>query len=474
VIEDDARHLLRTIKPNSIDLVITSPPYLNEKDYTRTTRLESVLLGFLRNKQDLRRLKQFLIRSNTRNVYKTDQDDWFVAGDEEIQAVAEAIEARRIELGKTSGFERLYAKVAKLYFGGMHRHLAQLRGVLRPGARLAFVVGDQASYLRVMIRTGKLLTDIAESLGYEVIGVDLFRTRLATATKEQLREEVVLLKWPEAKLWPHGGGNEIMTAYGRIVESIFQEKYSKGDQQVEFDRNDISSHAQKLGVALPKNIGNVVYSFRYRKDLPESIMREAPAEETWVIRGTGKGRYKFALAPLALIAPNEQLAITKIPDATPQIILRYSLNDEQALLAVIRYCRLIDIFTSTTCYSLQNHLRTTVAGIGQIETDEIYIGVDQRGAQYVFPVQVKGGKDKLGIIQIEQDIAMCREKFPSLICKPITAQFMSDDVIALFSFEQQNGELPKIQAEKHYKLIPSDDLTDAEVKSYGLRDIDSD
>ena len=203
-------------------------------------------------------------------------------------------------------------------------------------------------------------------------------------------------------------------------------------------------------------------------------MREAPAGETWIIRGTGKGKYKFVLVPLAPIAPNEQLAITKIPDATPQIILRYSLNDEQALLAIIRYSRLIDIFTRTTCYSLQNHLRTTVGGIGQIETDEVYIGVDQRGAQYVFPVQAKGGKDKLGIVQVEQDIAMCREKFPNLICKPIAAQFMSDDVIALFLFEQQDGELPKIQAEKHYKLIPSGNLTDTEVKSYGLRNVEPD
>src|SRR5208283_908278 len=97
---------------------------------------------------------------------------------------------------KTSGFERMYSRVTKLYFGGMARHLAALRRVLRPGARLAYVVGDQASYLRVMIRTGQLLAGIAESLGYEVAGLDLFRTRLATATKEQLREEVVVLRWP--------------------------------------------------------------------------------------------------------------------------------------------------------------------------------------------------------------------------------------------------------------------------------------
>jgi len=176
--------------------VITSPPYPNEKDYTRTTRLESVLLGFVEDKAQLRRLKQGLIRSNTRGVYRNDDDDGWVVDHPEIQRIAAAIEARRIELGKTSGFERMYARVTKLYFGGMARHLADLRNILRPGARLAYVVGDQASYLRVMIRTGQILADLAASLGYEVVGIDLFRTRVATATREQLREEVVKLKWP--------------------------------------------------------------------------------------------------------------------------------------------------------------------------------------------------------------------------------------------------------------------------------------
>jgi SAM-dependent methyltransferase len=194
----DARQIASVIEPDSIDVVITSPPYPNEKDYTRTTRLESVVLGFIESKADLRALKAGLVRSNTRNVYKGDSDDEWVAAHPEIQRIAEAIEARRLELGKTSGFERLYGKVTKLYFGGMARHLADLRTVLRPGARLGYVVGDQASYLRVMIRTGELLADIAQALGYEVVGIDLFRTRLATATRDQLREEVVVLRWPGA------------------------------------------------------------------------------------------------------------------------------------------------------------------------------------------------------------------------------------------------------------------------------------
>jgi tRNA G10 N-methylase Trm11 len=191
----DARQVTATVPPVSVDAVITSPPYPNEKDYTRATRLESVLLGFIKSKQDLRALKQQLVRSNTRSVYKRDDDDRAIAENSEVRRIAEEIEQRRIHLGKTSGFERMYARVTKLYFGGMARHLDDLRKVLKPGARLAYVVGDQASYLRVMIRTGRLLADLARSLGYTVEDIDLFRTRFATASGESLREEVVILRW---------------------------------------------------------------------------------------------------------------------------------------------------------------------------------------------------------------------------------------------------------------------------------------
>ena len=184
------------LAPESIDAVITSPPYPNEKDYTRTVRLESVLLGFLDDRDSLRAVKRDLVRSNTRSVYKHDDDDSWLEQFPKITELADQIEQKRQELGKTSGFERMYHRVTRLYFGGMARHLASLRTALRPGAQLAYVVGDQASYFRIMIRTGTLLAEIAERLGYELTGIDLFRTRAATATRSQINEEVVLLKWP--------------------------------------------------------------------------------------------------------------------------------------------------------------------------------------------------------------------------------------------------------------------------------------
>lgn len=191
----DARSVNGHLRKNSIDAIITSPPYPNEKDYTRTTRLESVLLGLVNSKAELRAMKKTLLRSNTRGVYKGDDDDKYVESIPEVQQIAKDIETRRKDLGKTSGFERMYARVTKLYFGGMAKHLLHLQPYLKPGAHLAYVVGDQASYLQVMIKTGRILGDIAKSIGYELEGIEPFRTRFSTATKADLNEEVVVLRW---------------------------------------------------------------------------------------------------------------------------------------------------------------------------------------------------------------------------------------------------------------------------------------
>ena len=191
----DSRSIAEELEPNSVDAVITSPPYPNEKDYSRTVRLESVMLDFMTDRSELQEQKKGLIRSNTRGVYVDDEDDKWIDDFPQVKELADKIEAKRKELGKTSGFEKYYHRVVRLYFGGMTRHLKDLRVALRPGAKLAYVVGDQASYFQIPIRTGEILADIAEQIGYEVNDIELFRTRQATATKDQLREEVVCLTW---------------------------------------------------------------------------------------------------------------------------------------------------------------------------------------------------------------------------------------------------------------------------------------
>lgn len=241
--------------------------------------------------------------------------------------------------------------------------------------------------------------------------------------------------------------------------------------ELAFSREDIVRIARKVGVTLPKNLGDVIYSFRYRAEVPESIKVKAPKGCEWIIRPAGRSQFVFVATSAATIQPSVSLVETKIPDATPGIIVMYALNDEQALLAKLRYNRLIDVFTGVTCYSLQSHLRTFVGNIGQTETDEIYVGVDKRGAHYVFPVQAKGTKDRISAVQIEQDIAMCRSKFPNLICGPVAAHFMKEDLIALFELDQTTAGIG-ISSEKHYLLVEPDKLSAEELAKYAVRNID--
>ncbi len=253
--------------------------------------------------------------------------------------------------------------------------------------------------------------------------------------------------------------------YSSILASVFEAKYRPGAREVDFERAEFQSAADALGIEIPANLGDLVYSFRYRAPLPASIQQTAGQGECWIIRPAGRGRYRFALVPDKPIVPNTNMTTIKVANSTPGVVEMYSMGDEQALLAKVRYNRLIDLFTGLTCYSLQNHLRTTAPEMGQVETDEIYIGVNKAGAHYVIPVQAKGGTDKIGIVQIEQDIAVCASRFPSLICRPIAAQFMADDEIALFEFGSDDNGVG-VSSERHYKLVRPDEISEADLTEY--------
>lgn len=253
--------------------------------------------------------------------------------------------------------------------------------------------------------------------------------------------------------------------YSQIIEALFREHYTPKRTEFEFRRDEIPEIAVQLGIALPKNLGDIIYSLRYRTAFPDSITSTAPEGMEWIIRPAGVAKYRFVLVPQWNLKPNPHLSLIKIPDATPGVIEKYAFSDEQALLARLRYNRLIDIFTGLTCYSLQNHLRTSVAELGQVETDEIYIGVDKQGVHYVVPVQAKGGTDKLSVVQIEQDVALAAEKFRGLVCRPVAAQFMQDEVIALFEFDWTEAGVT-VRNERHYRLVPSEEVTESDLASY--------
>lgn len=253
--------------------------------------------------------------------------------------------------------------------------------------------------------------------------------------------------------------------YGALIEKIFFDRYEEGVAALEFTREDIEDAAAALDIRLPKNLGDVLYSFRFRVALPEPIVATQDEGREWVIELAGRAQYRFRLVKANRIVPRDDLVTIAIPDATPELIRAYALDDEQALLAIVRYNRLIDTFLGLTTYSLQNHLRTTVQGIGQIEIDELYVGLDKRGCHYVIPVQAKGGKDQIGIVQTTQDIRFVEQRFPGMQCRAISAQFMSDQVVALFELTLLEDEI-RVVEERHYKLVPASDLDPTAIRAY--------
>ena len=259
--------------------------------------------------------------------------------------------------------------------------------------------------------------------------------------------------------------------YEQILTKVFFDHYVEDSRQVEFTRQDLINAAEELGLDRPLNVGDIPYSFRHRGLRPPSIMETAPHGETWIWRSGGTSIYRLVLVTDNPIAPNLNLAVTKVPDATPGIVAWHSQDDEQSLLARLRYNRLLDVFLGITCYSLQNHLRTTVEGIGQIETDEIYVGIDRRGAQYIVPVQAKSERDQIGRVQLEQDMALCEQRWGALICRPVAAQMMDNDTIALFEFEIQNDDV-RIVSERHYQLVELEQMTTEDLRSYRQRPAD--
>lgn len=250
--------------------------------------------------------------------------------------------------------------------------------------------------------------------------------------------------------------------YTQILELVFESAYTPGATEVAFGKPDLNHAADAIGVERVDNPADLIYSFRFRNPLPTAITEKAPEGHEWIIRGAGKSRYRMVAVPHQVrVKPRVGLITTKVPDSTPELIRSSALGDEQALLALVRYNRLLDIFLGITTYSLQNHLRTTVRGVGQVEVDELYVGLDRYGVQYILPVQAKGGSDEIGLTQIEQDLGVCAEKWPTMEARSIAVQFMEGHKIAMFELGLQDEQVAVIR-EAHYRLVPFADITEAD------------
>jgi len=194
IIEADSRRIGEILDPDSVSMVITSPPYPVDKDYTRQTRLELAILGLAINIQDIQEIKKKMIRSSTRQIYKADNEVQKVVHITEIRDIIDEIISRCRRDGDTSGFSKMYPRLVGEYFGGMRTHFEQLHPLLKDNAKCAYVVGDSRSFKMVHIQTAKILGIIAEEVGFKVLSIDLWRDRGSTAHKQTLNENILKLQ----------------------------------------------------------------------------------------------------------------------------------------------------------------------------------------------------------------------------------------------------------------------------------------
>jgi hypothetical protein len=195
VFQGDSRNchdLIKKVASGPYAAGICSPPYPSEHDYTRNARLELAFLEEVSDRSTLRAIKQSMIRSHTKNIYKSDADDKLVERYMQISAISKSLKAKTKDC--THGFGKLYPKVVAEYFGGMKRHFFSIKKLLAPGAYCAYVVGDQCSYAQVPIPTAEILSSIARVAGFKTIEIEKWRTRWSTSTSKGIQENILILR----------------------------------------------------------------------------------------------------------------------------------------------------------------------------------------------------------------------------------------------------------------------------------------
>lgn len=189
----DSRRLSSYYGADTIDYVITSPPYPGDHEYTKHTRLELLFMGYASDLPSLRKIKERMIRGSTTNIYKSDTDGDYIRGVNSVEKVTNLIEERLKEDGATSGFEKLYTKLVREYFGGMHRVLSEALTILKKDGKFILLVSDSHAFKMVHITTASILGELGLRAGYRSYTTELWQDKISTSHKYHMRENILTL-----------------------------------------------------------------------------------------------------------------------------------------------------------------------------------------------------------------------------------------------------------------------------------------
>ncbi len=152
----DVRQNISHIENNSIDLVITSPPYLNSRDYTDSYMIELRMLDYIKNYKELQEHRKKTLRSHV-------QIKW-----DEVQPLD--IELLKLAVDKIKEYEDQFWNASLLnmingYFEDMNILFLNLFNKVMCGGKIFFNVANSA-YYGVEIKTDEIVAEIAEKNGF--------------------------------------------------------------------------------------------------------------------------------------------------------------------------------------------------------------------------------------------------------------------------------------------------------------------
>lgn len=196
LIEGSTLEVLPRMEPNQFDGVITSPPYANRYDYTRTYALE---LAFLGVEDEIFNLRQRQLSCTVENRSKLDELREFYESIGKLDRYVRIVQAikHNAALAEVSTALKSRAKRGEInnqgvltmienYFTELAFVFAELARVCRSGAEVAFV-NDNVRYAGEIIPVDLLSTDLAEQVGFEPVRIYVLPQRKGNSSQQMGR-----------------------------------------------------------------------------------------------------------------------------------------------------------------------------------------------------------------------------------------------------------------------------------------------
>lgn len=148
------------VEDNSVDLVITSPPYLNSRDYTDSYMLELKTLGFIKNNSQIKDLRNQTFRSHVQIHWN---DDSIVKNN----LLESTLTKLTISAKNASIWNPSIIDMVRLYFVDIETIFDELYKKMKVGGKVYFNVSNSA-YFNIEVKTLEICASIAESSGFIV------------------------------------------------------------------------------------------------------------------------------------------------------------------------------------------------------------------------------------------------------------------------------------------------------------------